>query len=183
MAHWVQQIWCEKIKKLHPQYFKNKRVVDVGSLDVNGNNKYLFDDCEYYGIDVIPGPNVDVVCIAHQYIVDKPFDVAMSTNALEHDMFWKQTIPWMFSSLNPGGLLFFSAASTHFEHGTKRTTPEDSGTSQMGIEWENYYHNISEVDIQETVDWSNLSKFEMTLANVVNNSREMDLRFWGIKKG
>jgi 2-polyprenyl-3-methyl-5-hydroxy-6-metoxy-1,4-benzoquinol methylase len=143
----------------------------------------LFEDCEYYGIDVIPGPNVNVVNIAHKYIVDEPFDVVLSTNALEHDMFLKQTITWMLSNLKPEGLLFFSAASTHFEHGTKRTTPENSGTSQMGIEWENYYHNISEIDIYETLNWSNILRFEMTQANAGNNSFEMDLRFWGIKKG
>ena len=49
MAHPVQIVWCEKIKEDFPEYFRNKRVLDVGALDYNGNNRYLFEDCEYIG--------------------------------------------------------------------------------------------------------------------------------------
>ena len=175
MAHSVQIAWCEKIKEEHPSYFKNKRVLDVGSLDVNGNNRYLFDDCEYIGLDVVPGPNVDVVSIAHMYKPSALFDVVLSTNALEHDLYWRQTLDAMLALLKPLGLLFFSAASLWFEHGTKRKSPEESGTSQMGSEWESFYRNFREADLYKNLNWNQFARYGISVF-------ERDLRFWAIKK-
>jgi len=175
MAHPDQQLWCNKIKEEHPSYFINKRVLDIGALDVNGNNRYLFDNCKYVGLDVVPGPNIDVVSIAHLYMPSALFDVVLSTNALEHDLYWRQTLDAMLTFLKPGGFLFFSVAAFHNEHGTKRTSPSSSGTSRMGAEWENYYRNLHEVDIYENLDLSQFSKCSISIFN-------KDLRFWGIKK-
>ena len=182
MAHPDQWLWCDKIKEEHPSYFKNKRVLDIGALDVNGNNRYLFDDCEYVGLDVVPGPNVDVVSIAHMYRPSEPFDVVLSTNALEHDLYWRQTLCAMLTLLKPSGLLFFSTCSTWPEHGTKRTTPGHSGTSQMGPEWENYFRNFSEMDLYENIDWNQFYKWGISLENAITDGVHMDLRFWGVKK-
>jgi hypothetical protein len=66
MAHKQQIEFCQKIKNSHSSFFSNKRVLDVGSLDVNGNNRYLFDNCEYTGIDIGNGKNVDIVWCEHE---------------------------------------------------------------------------------------------------------------------
>ena len=42
-------------------FFKNKQVLDVGSGDINGNNRFLFEDCDYHGNDVIQANNVTIV--------------------------------------------------------------------------------------------------------------------------
>jgi len=175
MAHPAQWLWCEQIKKDHSNFFRNKRVLDIGSLDINGNNRYLFEDCEYIGLDVVPGPNVDVVSIAHLYMPSAPFDVVLSTNALEHDLYWRETLGAMLTFLKPVGLLFFSVASTWNEHGTKITSPSQSGTSQMGPEWENYYRNLIEVDLHEHLDLNQFYRYQIS-------TFDRDLRFWGIKK-
>ena len=49
------------VKDILPDYFKNKRVLDVGSGDINGNNRFLFENCQYDGNDVIEAPNVTIV--------------------------------------------------------------------------------------------------------------------------
>jgi len=175
MAHPAQWLWCEQIKKDHPSYFRNKRVLDIGSLDINGNNRYLFAECEYIGLDVVSGPNVDVVSIAHMYKPSAPFDVVLSTNALEHDLYWQQTLDAMLTLLEPVGFLFFSVSASHNEHGTKRTSPSQSGTTQMGPEWENYYRNLNEIDISGALDLNQFYRYEISVF-------EKDLRFWGIKK-
>ena len=41
MAHKEQWVFCGKVKGLHPKYFKNKKVLDIGSFDVNGNEEFL----------------------------------------------------------------------------------------------------------------------------------------------
>ena len=41
------------IKSQLKDYFFDKRVLDVGSGDVNGNSRSLFENCNYEGNDVI----------------------------------------------------------------------------------------------------------------------------------
>ena len=44
--------FLENVANAFPDYFNNKRVIDIGSGDINGNNKYLFKNCEYIGISL-----------------------------------------------------------------------------------------------------------------------------------
>jgi SAM-dependent methyltransferase len=151
--------------------------LDVGSLDVNGNNRYLFENCEYIGLDVASGKNVDVVSIAHEYKApEESFDVIISTNALEHDMYYKLTLKKMVSLLKSEGLLIFSAANSFKEHGTKRKNPSSSNTSLMNEKWSNYYKNLNPKDIISALDLNKL--FSSYNLEVI----EKDLTFWGIKK-
>jgi hypothetical protein len=177
MAHKTQIDWCLKIKKEYPEYFFKKRVLDIGSLDINGNNRDLFRKCEYIGIDVIEGKNVDVVSIAHKYESDKLFDVVMSTNSLEHDMHFKLTLKKMVELLKPKGLMFTTSPHIWREHGTKKLKPENSGTSQMEGEWANYYKTINIADITETLN------IEKIFYECYVGISGRDFRFWGIKNG
>jgi len=40
------------VKSILSNYFKNKIVLDVGSGDINGNNRELFEDCEYKNLSL-----------------------------------------------------------------------------------------------------------------------------------
>lgn len=172
--HLQQKIWCESIKIVFPNYFKKKCVLEIGSLDVNGNNKYLFDNCEYIGLDVISGENVDVVSLAHKYKTNKKFDVVFSTNALEHDKYYYLTIQKMISLTKSGGLIFFSAASKWKEHGTQNTTLNQSGTASIKM-LQDYYKNLTIDDIHNSMDMRCFQMYYITLF-------KKDLRFFGIIK-
>lgn len=39
MAHPAQRQFFERIKKEFPDYFVNSKVIDFGSLDINGSSK------------------------------------------------------------------------------------------------------------------------------------------------
>jgi hypothetical protein len=52
MAHFEQQRFCKIIVEKFPEYFKGKTVLDIGSVDINGNNRYMLNSCEYIGLDV-----------------------------------------------------------------------------------------------------------------------------------
>lgn len=52
MAHIEQVEYCSKVKNKFPEWFINKFVLDIGSLDINGNNQYLFSNCPYLGLDI-----------------------------------------------------------------------------------------------------------------------------------
>lgn len=175
--HETQRKWCESIKQQFPEYFRGTCVLDVGSLDVNGTNRHLFDDCLYVGIDVLPGPGVDVVSVCHRFVTSQNgFDVVLSTSALEHDMFWDKTLPKMVEFLRHGGLMFFSCGYAQREHGTKNRKPNDSATSRLIGPWCNYYRNLTPSDIRSVLDLER--EFEMYMLGKAGR----DLRFFGIKK-
>jgi len=187
--HDEQINFCKFIKKKFPDYFVNKKVVDIGSLDVNGNNRYLFSGGSYIGIDVAPGKNVDIVTPGHLYGADdESFDVIISTECFEHDMYYKKTLQNIVRLLKSGGMFLFTcAAPGREEHGTQRTRPEDSPlTSTINEEWSNYYHNVSEKDLKRALDLDDMfekysvdehHEIKLTPTRYIN-----DLYFWGIKK-
>ena len=63
-------------------------VLDVGALDVNGNYRAMITQrgWTYTGLDICPGPNVDVVSEnPYEYpFGDGTFDIVMSGCTLEH---------------------------------------------------------------------------------------------------
>ena len=64
-------------------------------------------------------------------------------NVFEHDEFWKDTIMNCITLTKPGGIFLFSCATTgRQEHGTRRTTPQDSPFTSL-IE-NDYYMNLTE---------------------------------------
>lgn len=68
------------VKSILPTYFLSKKVLDVGSGDINGNNRFLFENCEYDGNDVITANNVTIVSKTKDLIFsDGTFDTIIST--------------------------------------------------------------------------------------------------------
>ncbi len=178
-----QNHWKDQLKEKFPQYFRNIRILDVGSADINGNNKGWFENCEYIGLDIAPYKNVDVVSIAHEYNApDASFDVVCSTSELEHDIYWQKTLQKMVALLKPGGFMWFDAPHLWAEHGTKEHGPADSLTVDKGEEWANYYKNMDIEDITSVLDLDVIfEKHELFYATRVNQP-EVSLRFWGIKR-
>lgn len=172
--------WKTWLRNEFPDKFKDAAVLDVGAGDINGNNRDWFKDAkEYIGLDVVPYANVDVVSIAHKYHPDRQFDIVCSTSALEHDMYWKKTLRRMVELTNPGGLMWFSCCYTWPEHGTKKTSPEQSLTTQISEEWANWYHNVTPKEVLNAIDTDrDFYSFNIGVPNDFNG----DTRFWGIKK-
>lgn len=187
MAHKEQQDFFESVKKKYPEYFRNKKVLDVGSLDVNGTHKHLFDNCTYIGIDVGEGNNVDVVSIGHLYDApDNYFDTIISGSVFEHDMFYEKTFENIIRMLKPGGLFLFTCGGPGYpEHGTIRTGSEFDAPllSSISEEWGNYYKNLSpEIvkDIPIFVEHFPDGYFEVKSTEIEIPS---DLYFYGFKGG
>lgn len=186
MAHLEQQDFCLKVKQKFPNFFKNKNVLDIGSLDVNGNNKYLFENCNYLGIDVGEGENVDFVSIGHLFDgPDNYFDTIISTEVFEHDMFYEATIKNIMRMLKPGGLFLFTcAAPGRPEHGTRKCGEECAPLLiQINENWADYYKNLGEKDIRVIPQFNETFPdccFEFKTPNI---EEPIDLYFYGIKGG
>jgi SAM-dependent methyltransferase len=179
MAHHAQQNFFLKVKSLFPERFNNCSVLDIGSLDINGNNRYLFSDYSYVGVDVGNGPNVDIVSKGHEYNSFELFDIVISSECFEHDMFYKETIKNCIRLTKPNGLFTFTCASTgREEHGTRRSKPQDAPLLNDNEEWGDYYKNLTEDDIRDVIDIENtFSSFYFEY-----NPSVCDLYFWGMKK-
>ena len=170
------------VKSALNEYFVNKRVLDVGSGDINGNNRFLFDNCTYEGNDVIQTANVTVVSKTKDLpFDDSSFDTILSTECFEHDPEYKLSLLKIYKMLKPDGLFCFSCASTgRLEHGTRRTSPNDSyGTIGGLTDMIDYYKNLTELDLEYVL---NLNKMFSSWRTYYNTSSK-DLYFMGIKKG
>ena len=181
MAHIQQQEFCRSVQSKFPDFFKNKFVLDIGSLDINGNNQEWFDNCKYLGVDIAYGRNVDIVSKGHELgFPDHTFDIIISTECFEHDQYYDATIKNIYRMLKPGGMFIFTCATTgRPEHGTKRTTPEDAPLLQSDIEWSDYYKNLTENNIREILNIEqSFSSFEFC-----TNEVSKDLYFYGFKCG
>lgn len=180
MAHQSQQDFCISVRHQFHDHFIGKKVVDFGSLDINGCNRHLFSDCDYTGIDIGPGNNVDIISPAHLApIPDDAFDVVVSTECLEHDKHWKLTLLRAYNVLKVGGLLFFSCATSgRPEHGTFRS---DTGSSPYTLD---YYMNLTEPDIRAAYSELTGKVVEDLFCpcNFEAPHHSADLYFFGIKR-
>jgi SAM-dependent methyltransferase len=102
---------------LAPSDVKGKRVLEVGALDVNGSVRgdiTALGPAEYVGIDIRPGPGVDVICDAGDLVTrfgENAFDVVVSTELMEHARDWRRIISNIKRVTGPGGVMIVSTRS------------------------------------------------------------------------
>src|SRR4029077_9944687 len=146
--HNAVKYFIREVRKELPHKFRLRKVLEEGSKNINGSPRKYFWLCHYTGIDLSAGKGVDMIGSLHSLyytneLKDKSFDVVISTEMLEHNTMWQNSLTEMYSVLKPGGLLLITSASDdRLEHGTKRTTPECSPDTT------DYYRNISKQDFK-----------------------------------
>lgn len=178
MAHPQQREFILKVKKQFPNFFENKKILEIGSLNINGTVRDFFEQCDYIGVDVAEGPGVDIVCQGQDYNEDdESYDVTCSAECFEHNPYWQETFENMIRLCKNGGLVFFTCATEgRPEHGTTRTDPESSPLT-ISIGWD-YYKNLTEKDFVEKINFEKyFSAYEFSIGY-----ENFDLYFWGIKK-
>ena len=171
MSHQSQLDFVAGLKQRFPQYFTGSKVLEVGSLDINGSIRQFFTSCDYVGVDLGAGRGVDVVARGEELTYPNDhFDVVASCECFEHNPEWVKTFENMTRMAN--GLVFFSCATTgRPEHGTRRTSLDDAPFCG------DYYRNLTEQDFRDSCD---LSKFEVY--EFITNDNPADLYFWGLCK-
>lgn len=100
---------------------KGKRVLDIGSYNVNGSYRTLFDniDIEYVGLDIEEGPNVDVVAdklYSWDILQDESFDYIISGQAFEHIEYPWLTMKEIYKKLKKEGIVCIIAPNGLLEH-------------------------------------------------------------------
>lgn len=90
------------------------RVLEVGSLNVNGSARDVVD--VYVGVDLRNGKGVDLVCPVENLLDHFPagsFDACVSTETLEHVEDWKGFVKTTWALVKDGGWLVITMASVH----------------------------------------------------------------------
>jgi SAM-dependent methyltransferase len=179
MAHPAQLEFVGLLSEALKPYFRRSRVLEVGSLDVNGSIRGLFTDCDYSGLDVAPGKGVDVVCEGHKYdAADGSFDTVISCEAMEHNPYWEGTFRNMVRLCRPGGVVIMTCATIgRPEHGTARGDA-DSSPLTVGLGW-NYYRNLTPKYFERTIDLNSAFSFHRFWINWSH----FDLLFLGFRSG
>ena len=110
------------------------RILEIGSRDVtNSVKRKLFDKAEYVGMDIMAGPNVDIVGNAHaltKLLPNQKFDLIFSSAVFEH-----LYMPWIVTEeisklLNVGGYAF---TETHFSFASHERPWNFFQFSDMGL--------------------------------------------------
>lgn len=98
-------------------------ILDVGSLDKNGNYNYsdIFNEekWEYTGLDIEGGNNVDIVItdIYNWFEIEDTYDVVISGQFFEHLEFFWLTMSQIERVLRPGGFVCIIVPSNGPKHG------------------------------------------------------------------
>jgi SAM-dependent methyltransferase len=94
------------------------RVVDVG-CGAQPYRDWFGEVTEYVGLDVVPGPAVDLVVAPGEGwpLTDGHFDILLSSQVLEHVEHLERTLSEMDRVLKPGGVAILSFPFLFNEHG------------------------------------------------------------------
>ena len=104
-------------RALAPEEVAGATILEVGSRDVNGSVRPELArrrPAKYVGVDLFPGPGVDVLCPAEGLVErfgEAAFDVVISTELIEHVRDWRVVISNLKRVVKPGGLLLVTTRS------------------------------------------------------------------------
>jgi SAM-dependent methyltransferase len=177
MSHPSQMKFVSLVKTHFPNYFVHKKVIEIGSLDVNGSVRQFFQGCDYTGIDIGEGKGVDIVASGHTFSGQaESYDVTISCECLEHNPHWRDSVRNMVRMLRPGGIFILSVAGKgRKEHGTARSDPNSSPIT-VAIGWD-YYKNLVARDIKCIPEFAN--SFSSSIFG--ENWQSCDLYVVGVK--
>jgi SAM-dependent methyltransferase len=178
MAHPEQLQFVKSVIASTADQFQIKKIIEIGSYDVNGTIRNFFPRTEYLGVDLVEGPGVDLVCEGGKVDHDgNTFDLSISCECFEHNPLWADTFSNMYRLTKEGGLVLITVATAgREEHGTTRASPIHSPGTQS-LKWD-YYKNLIEQDFHNLFDMSKMFQYYL----FIRNDLSRDLYFFGIKK-
>jgi hypothetical protein len=124
---------------------KPANVIEIGSLDINGNVRGLFPDAKsYVGVDLVAGRGVDVVADATTWKPKRRVQVVVCCEMIEHCETWREVIYNIADHmLTSPGVLFLTAAGP--------TREPHSGIDGGVLRPDEFYENIDPVDLESVL--------------------------------
>ena len=110
------------IKNLNPKVVEGKRIIEVGSYNINGGIRSVIESWqpkEYIGVDISMGQGVDAICRVEDLIKnfgESSFDIVISNELLEHVEDWRSAIHNMKVVCKIGGMILITTRSKGFHY-------------------------------------------------------------------
>jgi hypothetical protein len=145
------------------------RALDLGGADINGTGRDLLPAAKWTGLDLVPGPGVDIVADATtwQPAAGESWDLVVSTELLEHVERWPDVLLSAACALDIGGSFFVTCASIgRRPHGARGGYDPEPGE---------HYANISPDKLRYFM------RMHFRDVNVTYNPIPGDLYTWGLK--
>ena len=105
---------------LKPDDIRDKRVIEVGSYNVNGSLRPLVNALgprDYIGVDIMEGPGVDIICdaadLSNRFAAGS-FDFVIATEMIEHVKDWRVIIHNLKNLCKAGGGILITTRSRGF---------------------------------------------------------------------
>lgn len=108
--------------------------LELGGRDVNGNARHLWPNVTWTGLDITPGPGVDIVADARTWTPDRSYDLVLCTEVLEHVEDWQSILNTAGKALTEGGYMVITCA------GPGRAP--HSGREATALHPDEHYRNI-----------------------------------------
>jgi SAM-dependent methyltransferase len=115
-------------------------VLEIGSLNINGTIRGLFDGRPYLGIDAVPGPGVDRVANGATYQPELMPLVVVCCEVLEHTPEAEAICRNAYRALAPGGTFIVTAAGV----GRPPHSAVDGGQLRQG----EFYCNVTAEELE-----------------------------------
>jgi len=109
-------------KHLSNSLCSGKRVLEVGSLNINGSLRSSvipFNPSRYLGVDIVPGKGVDSLCHCEDLVIhflQDSFDIVIATELLEHIHNWKAAVSNIKIVCKPLGHILITTRSPGFPY-------------------------------------------------------------------
>jgi len=110
---------------------RGSRVLEIGAYNVNGSAREASPPgVTWVGLDLRPGPGVDIVADACGYDGGGQYDVVVCAETMEHCADHAGIIESAWRALRPGGLLIVTAANP-----LRQPHNDDGGPLGIGDTW------------------------------------------------
>ena len=135
--------FIDRICKENPA-LRTGKTLEIGSMNVNGSVSHHFSD--YTGLDMRPGPNVDIVSNGHDIpFPNEHFDLVLTLETLEHDNRFWVTLLEIWRILKPGGMAIITVPNIGFQ---RHDYPSD-------------YWRFTADGLKELFTWADLTPIEI----------------------
>lgn len=119
-------------------------VLDIGGRDNNGSPRGMFTTPSYVVLDVVDGPDVDIVDDAATWTPDRAYDVVVCTEVFEHTPDWPSICMTAFKALREGGMFIATMAGPN--------RPAHGAWGDPGPRPGEWYHNIVPENLLHILD-------------------------------
>lgn len=121
-------------------------VIEIGSRDINGSVRSHFTGAKWIGLDLYPGPGVDLVADALDHAVFEMVDLIICCEVFEHCSYWGEILNHVSAWLKPSGRIIITCAGL----GRDPHSAIDGGELQP----DEHYSNITQDQLAEELHYA-----------------------------